>query len=55
MTRKEKPEAKPEAVKVRLLCIYSGDGHSEGYGAEIELPADEAARLIGMGAAEAVK
>jgi len=50
-------KAKKEAdakVSVRLLCILSGDGESWNAGDVIEVEATEAARLIEIGAAEAV-
>lgn len=39
-------------VHVRLKCIYSGVAGDPGPGAVIELDAEEAERLIGLGAAE---
>ena len=47
-------KTKKDAVLVRLKCIYSGEGAAPGPGDEIELDAAEAARLIEIGAAEAV-
>jgi len=41
-------------VAVRLACIYSGDGESWGEGSVIEVDADEAERLVGLGVAEVV-
>lgn len=45
---------KPEenGVKVVLLCVYSGHPEDPGPGAVLTLGADEAARLIGLGAAK---
>jgi hypothetical protein len=62
MTRQSKAGApSPDApssegqamVLVRLTCILSGDGESWPSGTQVELPADEAERLIGLGAAVA--
>lgn len=45
---------KPEenGVKVVLLCVYSGHADDPGPGSVLTLGADEAARLIGLGAAK---
>lgn len=45
---------KQELVAVRLVCIYSGFDGDPGPGEVINLPADEAARLVAIGAAVAV-
>jgi hypothetical protein len=42
------------AVAVRMKCIYSGHPGEPGPGSVVEVSADEAARLIEIGAAEAV-
>ena len=42
-----------DTVKVVLQCIYSDGEHNPGPGSVIELDADEADRLIGLGAATA--
>lgn len=43
-----------QPVKVRLACLYVGDGTTWGPGDVVEVDAEEAARLIAMGVAEAV-
>ena len=50
MSKAEKAAAK--AVNVELLCVYSGDGEAWGVGEIIAVDADEAERLIGLGAAK---
>lgn len=50
----KKAPAKTEKVKVRLGCVYSGDGEAWGIGDVIEVDADEAARLVALGVAVAV-
>ena len=45
----------PSKVSVRLLCILSGSGESWSAGQVVQVDPAEAERLIGMGAAEAVK
>jgi hypothetical protein len=42
-------------VTVKLKCFYSGFEGEPGPGAVIELDSEEAARLIEIGAAEAVE
>ena len=55
MSKKPVSEAaRQSGVTVRLLCIYSGVDGDPGPGQIIELPADEAARLIELGVAKAV-
>lgn len=39
-------KAKSEAVRVRLACIYAGDGQTWSAGEVIEVDAAEAARLV---------
>lgn len=53
MTKSKKDAA--ASVSVELLCIYSGDGESWSVGAVIEVDADEAERLISLGAAKPVE
>ena len=48
-------KSKAAEVAVRLLCILSGDGVSWSAGQVVQVAPAEAERLIGMGAAEAVK
>ncbi len=50
----KKPNAKADAVKVRLGCVYSGDKQSWGIGDVIEVDAEEAARLVALGVAVVV-
>jgi hypothetical protein len=47
------PATAPARVQVRLLCILSGDGESWGPGEVVTVDADEAERLIALGAAMA--
>lgn len=47
-------KARKGAVSVRLFCIYSGDGASWNPGDVVAVEADEAERLLGLGAAEIV-
>lgn len=52
-----KVEAKPAVpakVSVRMLCILSGEGKDANPGDIVPLEAAEAARLVAIGAAEAV-
>jgi hypothetical protein len=52
MTNAKKP-AKPAAkIEIRMLCILSGDGEEWNPGDKLAVDADEAARLVGLGAAE---
>lgn len=46
---------KTGAVKVVLKCIYSGLEHTPGPGDVLETDAEEAARLIEIGAATALQ
>ena len=41
-----------DRVSVKLKCVYSGHPNNPGPGDIIEIDAIEAARLIGLGAAE---
>lgn len=50
MTKSKKADA--AMVSVQLACIYSGDGESWSAGTVIEVDAEEAERLIGLGAAK---
>ncbi|TFL16426.1 hypothetical protein [Jannaschia formosa] len=52
----EAPKAKrsPKSVRVKLSCIYSGNGFSANAGDEIDVEKAEAERLIGLGVATAV-
>lgn len=43
---------KPAKVKVKMLCILSGDGEHWNPGDMLEVDAVEAERLVGLGAAE---
>lgn len=47
-------KAESKAVKVKLGCVYSGDGQSWAIGDVIEVDAAEAERLIALGVAVAV-
>jgi hypothetical protein len=49
-----KAAAKPATATVRLLCNVDHDGVRHDEGAEVELPADVALRLVEGGAAETV-
>lgn len=51
------PESKPAATltEIKLKCFYSGFENEPGPGDIIAVDADEAARLIDLGAAEAVE
>lgn len=54
----KKPIPKPDepevnSVSVRLLCVYSGHPANPGPGDVIEVPAEEAERLIELRAAVA--
>jgi hypothetical protein len=46
--------SKPATATVRLLCNLDHDGVRHDEGAEVELPADVALRLVEGGAAETV-
>lgn len=48
-----KEAATPTGVSVKLKCVYSGAEGDPGPGDVITVDADEAARLISLGAAEA--
>lgn len=49
------PEVKPSGkVKVRLKAVYSGFPGNPGPGEVIEVDATEAARLVSLGAADAL-
>lgn len=48
-----KDDAPPAGVSVKLKCVYSGAEGDPGPGDVITVDAEEAARLIGLGAAEA--
>ena len=47
-------KAASEKVSVRLKCFYSGFPNDPGPGDVVEVDRDEAARLISVGAADAV-
>lgn len=47
----KKTTEKQGKTEVRLTCVYSGDGESWGIGEVISVDAEEAARLIALGAA----
>ena len=47
-------KTKPEMVKVKLGCVYSGDGQSWAIGDVIEVDAAEAERLVSLGVAVVV-
>lgn len=49
-----KKETSTKRVKVKLACVYSGDGQSWGIGEIVEVDADEAERLVGLGVASFV-
>ena len=51
MTKAKKEDA--GLVSVQLTCIYSGKGESWSAGSVIEVDAEEAERLISLGAAKA--
>jgi hypothetical protein len=53
MTKSNKTEV--ATVAVLLTCIYSGDGESWSAGTVIEVDAEEAGRLISLGAAKPVE
>lgn len=50
----KKTPAKSDKVKVKLACVYSGDGEAWGIGDVIEVDSAEAERLIALGVAAAV-
>lgn len=52
MAQTKKTDSK---LSVRLLCIYSDGAASPGPGETVNVDPAEAARLIGLGAAVAVK
>lgn len=47
----KKTPAKADLVKVKLACVYSGEGQSWGVGDVIEVDAAEAERLFALGVA----
>lgn len=51
ITKPDEPEV--NSVSVRLLCVYSGHPANPGPGDVIEVPAEEAERLIELRAAVA--
>lgn len=51
---KNETPAKAKTAKVKLSCVYSGEGESWGIGQVIEVDAAEAERLISLGVATAV-
>lgn len=53
-TMNKKPQAKAQSVKVKLACVYSGEGQSWGIGHIIEVDAIEAERLISLGVATGI-
>ncbi|MBF9042959.1 hypothetical protein HKCCE4037_06455 [Rhodobacterales bacterium HKCCE4037] len=48
-------KTKKSEVTVRLLCVYSGKDRTWDPGEEISVDAEEAERLVGIGAAELVE
>lgn len=47
-------QSEQRVTRVELLCIYTGTDYSHNAGSQVEVDADEAARLIALGAAKAV-
>lgn len=51
-TKQNDPVVATPMATIRLLCARTGDGWTDNPGSVIEVDAEEAARLISMGAAE---
>lgn len=51
----KKTATKPDLVKVKLSCVYSGDGQSWGVGEIIQVDEAESERLVSLGVASVAR
>lgn len=54
MTNAKKPAKVEAKIEIQMLCILSGDGEQWNPGDTLAVDADEAARLVELGAAALV-